>query len=117
MRYGGQAGPYAQTPTRRPGGQSPKRTEDTSNTTKNPVGFRWVARFLRTQQCARPPVARFRDGFPGPVRDGQYSHPDADHDDRIASAPPMSKPTRETFARGVGHGPSLPQRSRGRASQ
>jgi hypothetical protein len=37
--------------------------------------------------------------------EGQYSHPDQPRPDRVASAPPMSGPTRRAFACGMSHGP------------
>jgi hypothetical protein len=48
------------------------------------------ARSLRTQQCDRTPAAP-RDGFPEPTADGeQYSHPETNQANRIASAPLVS---------------------------
>jgi hypothetical protein len=90
MRYGGQAGPYAQTPTRRPGGQSPKRTEDTSNTTKTPWGFGgWPVSSGPNSVLDHPGSSG--DGFPEPTkRWAVLTSPEPARGDRIASAPPMS---------------------------
>jgi hypothetical protein len=55
-----------------------------------------------------PAVPPASDGFPGPRRAVLTSL--IDETDRVASAPPMSGPTRETFAHGMGldqHPPNL----------
>jgi hypothetical protein len=108
-RYGGRTGPHARTP---PTNQADEARSGLKTPNTRPEGLAPVS--SGPNSVPGPPDSS-RDGFPEPARRAVLTSV-TNQRNRIASAPPMSKPTRETFARGMSHGPRVPGRTRTHAA-